>query len=176
MKSRLFAQWWLSGALGIAWVFAEFYPWVSTTHCTREASASLQLGLIAESLDHYRDATGAYPSETLGLGALLVTTGTFRPTLRKVLSDPWAKPMVYIPSSDNSEFRLYSIGADRRDSNGLGDDIVFPGFLSNLLLSTLSLIFTMGLFVGVPGLLFRRSWIAWRRRSSLDVSPEVRDA
>ena len=79
-------------------------------------------------LEVYRNAVG--PGYPASLGVLGEGTADFPQGLfdgEPVPADGWGRPFVYVPSSDGTSFRLYSLGADGIDQGGTeGDDIGVP--------------------------------------------------
>lgn len=83
-------------------------------------TAKAQIDALGKALDQYRLDVGQYPSNDLGLKALLERpTGEAKwngPYLRKdVPLDPWGKPYVYkLPGEKGIDFDLVSYGKDGR--------------------------------------------------------------
>ena len=89
-------------------------------------AARAQIDAIEKALDQYRLDVGRYPSNELGLNALLMRpVGEAKwngPYLRKeVPLDPWGKPYVYKIPGEKHEFDLVSYGKDGRPG-GSGED------------------------------------------------------
>jgi general secretion pathway protein G len=79
--------------------------------------AKAQIDALEKALDQYRLDTGHYPSNELGLKALLERPANepkwAGPYLRKdVPLDPWGKPYVYKIPGEKNEFDLLSYGKD----------------------------------------------------------------
>ena len=79
--------------------------------------AKAQIDALEKALDQYRLDTGHYPSNELGLKALLERPANEAkwsgPYLRKdVPLDPWGKPYVYKIPGEKNEFDLLSYGKD----------------------------------------------------------------
>ena len=89
-------------------------------------AARAQIDAIEKALDQYRLDVGRYPTNELGLNALLTRpVGEAKwngPYLRKdVPLDPWGKPYVYKIPGEKHEFDLVSYGKDGRPG-GSGED------------------------------------------------------
>jgi general secretion pathway protein G len=79
--------------------------------------AKAQIDALEKALDTYRLDTGHYPSNELGLAALVQKPATEPkwngPYLRKdVPLDPWGKPYVYKMPGEKGDFDLLSYGKD----------------------------------------------------------------
>ena len=79
--------------------------------------AKAQIDALEKALDQFRLDTGHYPSNELGLKALVERPANepkwSGPYLRKdVPLDPWGKPYVYKMPGEKSEFDLLSFGKD----------------------------------------------------------------
>jgi general secretion pathway protein G len=80
--------------------------------------AKAQIDALGKALDQYRLDTGHYPSNELGLAALVQRPANepkwSGPYLRKdVPLDPWGKPYVYkMPGEKGGDFDLVSFGKD----------------------------------------------------------------
>jgi len=80
--------------------------------------AKAQIDALGKALDQYRLDTGHYPSNELGLAALVQRPASepkwSGPYLRKdVPLDPWGKPYVYkTPGEKGGDFYLLSFGKD----------------------------------------------------------------
>ena len=79
--------------------------------------AKAQIDALEKALDQYRLDTGHYPSNELGLKALLERPANEAkwagPYLRKdVPLDPWGKPYIYKIPGEKNEFDLLSYGKD----------------------------------------------------------------
>ena len=79
--------------------------------------AKAQIDALEKALDQYRLDIGHYPSNELGLKALLERPANelkwAGPYLRKdVPLDPWGKPYVYKIPGEKNEFDLLSYGKD----------------------------------------------------------------
>ena len=79
--------------------------------------AKAQIDALEKALDQYRLDTGRYPSNELGLKALVERPADepkwAGPYLRKeVPLDPWGKPYVYRVPGEKGEFELVSFGKD----------------------------------------------------------------
>lgn len=79
--------------------------------------AKAQIDALEKALDQYRLDTGRYPSNELGLKALVERPASepkwAGPYLRKdVPLDPWGKPYVYRMPGEKGDFDLVSYGKD----------------------------------------------------------------
>ena len=79
--------------------------------------AKAQIDALEKALDQFRLDTGHYPSNELGLKALMERPANepkwSGPYLRKdVPLDPWGKPYVYKIPGEKGEFDLLSLGKD----------------------------------------------------------------
>src|SRR5262245_58036350 len=79
--------------------------------------AKAQIDALEKALDQYRLDTGRYPSNELGLKALVDRPADepkwAGPYLRKgVPLDPWGKPYLYKTPGEKSEYDLLSYGSD----------------------------------------------------------------
>jgi general secretion pathway protein G len=79
--------------------------------------AKAQIDALEKALDQYRLDIGTYPSNELGLKALVERPANepkwAGPYLRKAVPlDPWGKPYVYRMPGENGEFDLVSYGKD----------------------------------------------------------------
>ena len=93
-------------------------------------TAKIDIGTISSALDQYRLGIGRYPTEGQGLEALSTAPSDLRNTddyrrggyvKAKQLLDPWGNPYQYRYPGENSEFDLYSLGADGKEG-GEGND------------------------------------------------------
>ena len=81
------------------------------------AVAKAQIDALEKALDQYRLDTGRYPSNELGLKALVDRPANepkwLGPYLRKAVPlDPWGKPYVYKVPGEKGDFDLVSFGKD----------------------------------------------------------------
>lgn len=90
-------------------------------------AARAQVQNIASILDLYRLNVGSYPSEEVGLDALLEPppdaprwNGPYVKR-RDVLLDPWGQLYVYRYPGEFGDYDLYSLGADQAEG-GEGED------------------------------------------------------
>ena len=79
--------------------------------------AKAQIDALEKALDQYRLDTGNYPSNELGLKALVERPASeprwAGPYLRKgVPNDPWGKPYVYRMPGEKGDYDLMSFGKD----------------------------------------------------------------
>jgi general secretion pathway protein G len=80
-------------------------------------AAKAQIDALEKALDQYRLDTGTYPSNELGLNALVTRPPNEAkwngPYLRKgVPLDPWGKPYMYKMPGEKGEYDLISYGKD----------------------------------------------------------------
>ena len=80
-------------------------------------AAKAQIDALEKALDQYRLDTGTYPSNELGLNALVTRPPNEAkwngPYLRKgVPLDPWGKPYIYKMPGEKGEYDLISYGKD----------------------------------------------------------------
>lgn len=155
-------------------VEATTTPYVVVLHTIDSYSAALEL---------YRDDNGAYPSEVLGLAALLPdeeSSNEFarRGYVKRVVKDPWGLDFQYRYPGEHNEsgFDLWSNGSDRKvGGDGINADCgnweesklrcreehSVPSSVGNLLYQSGIVAFT-GLIIGMPLYLLG---IAVRRKS-----------
>ncbi len=90
-------------------------------------TARIQVQNLAGTLDLYRLDVGSYPSEELGIRALIERPSDAErwngPYIRKreMLIDPWGRSYMYRYPGEHGEFDLYSLGADDAEG-GEGED------------------------------------------------------
>jgi general secretion pathway protein G len=90
-------------------------------------TAKLQIEQLAAAMDLYLLDVGRYPSGDEGINALLENSSGAKnwrgPYLRKdeVPLDPWGNAFHYEPPGSDSNFELYSLGADNAEG-GEGDN------------------------------------------------------
>ena len=87
--------------------------------------AKAQIDALEKALDQYRLDTGTYPTNELGLNALVQRPPNEPkwngPYLRKgVPADPWGKPYIYKMPGEKGEYDLISYGKDGQPG-GTGD-------------------------------------------------------
>ena len=80
-------------------------------------AAKAQMDAIEKALDQYRLDTGSYPSNELGLNALVQRPPNEPkwngPYLRKAVPpDPWGKPYMYRMPGEKGDYDLISYGKD----------------------------------------------------------------
>jgi general secretion pathway protein G len=81
-------------------------------------TAQLQLDTVASAVENFHADVGRYPTSDEGLKALITepsgADGWTGPYLRdkKVLNDPWGRPVVYIVDQDHNTFVVKSYGAE----------------------------------------------------------------
>jgi general secretion pathway protein G len=90
------------------------------------SAAKAQLDALEKSLDQYRLDTGHYPSNELGLNALVTRPPNepkwSGPYLRKAVpTDPWGKPYIYKIPGEKGDYDLLSFGKDGQPG-GTGED------------------------------------------------------
>ncbi|HEV3008676.1 MAG TPA: type II secretion system major pseudopilin GspG [Burkholderiales bacterium] len=88
--------------------------------------AKAQIDAIEKALDQYRLDTGRYPSNELGLKALVERPSTEPkwngPYLKKAVPlDPWGKAYIYKVPGQKGDFDLVSLGRDGQ-AGGTGED------------------------------------------------------
>ena len=90
-------------------------------------AAEAQIQNIASVLDLYRLEVGSYPSEAIGLTALVEDPGDNArwngPYVKKrdALLDPWGQVYSYRMPGEYGDYDLYSLGADQAEG-GEGED------------------------------------------------------
>ena len=88
-------------------------------------AAAAQINAFEKALDQYRLDTGHYPSNELGLAALLTRPANEPkwggPYLQKAVpADPWGRAYIYKFPGEHGEFDLVSFGKDGQPG-GTGD-------------------------------------------------------
>lgn len=90
-------------------------------------AAQIQIQNLGTILDLYRLETGRYPRQDEGLVSLVekpagaeVWNGPYVKK-RKMITDPWGQPYVYVFPGEKGDFDLYSLGADGVEG-GEGED------------------------------------------------------
>ena len=99
----------------------------------RAKTAQLQLDTLAADVEAFASDTGRYPTQQEGLQALLAepanVEGWTGPYLRdrKMLNDPWGRPVVYSIDANGHSFKLTSLGADGKPGgSGVDRDLTSP--------------------------------------------------
>ena len=99
----------------------------------RVKTAQVQLDTTASAVELFMSDVGRYPTPTEGLGVLIAepagVPGWTGPYLRdaRALSDPWGRPIVYLPQADGAGFAVKSLGADGKPGgSGADRDIQSP--------------------------------------------------
>jgi general secretion pathway protein G len=99
----------------------------------RARAAKLQLETVAAAVEQFHSDVGRYPSKSEGLDALLKqpadADGWIGPYVkdRKMLSDPWNRPIRYAPADDGATFYVESLGADGKPGGaGVDRDVRSP--------------------------------------------------
>jgi general secretion pathway protein G len=93
----------------------------------RSKAAQLQLDTIASGVEMFNSDVGRYPTTQEGLQALVSppsgADGWTGPYVRdkKVLNDPWGRPVIYQVDTDARVFVVKSLGADGKPG-GAGAD------------------------------------------------------
>ena len=93
----------------------------------RYKAAQLQLDTLSSAVEEFHSDTGRFPTQTESLGALVKeppdVTGWAGPYLRdrKVLNDPWNRPVRYVPDTAGASFYVESYAADGK-AGGSGTD------------------------------------------------------
>jgi general secretion pathway protein G len=82
---------------------------------------------LDSALGQFFKQNGRYPSAEEGL-AVLYGTSLGGPYVRGPMfkADPWNSPYVYQQLNDGKDYRLYSIGPNKTDEAGAGDDLRSP--------------------------------------------------
>ena len=88
----------------------------SPHHLEDRVSSDLQL--LTSVLEQYYEENGRYPTASEGLG-ILKSRGYVQSSRFDI--DPWGSELVY--KSEDGMTRLYSLGQNRVDEGGGGDDI-----------------------------------------------------
>jgi general secretion pathway protein G len=92
-------------------------------------AAKAQMDALEKALDQYRLDTGTYPSNEVGLTALVTRPPNEAkwngPYLRKAVpADPWGKPYVYRMPGEKGDYDLISYGKDGQPGGtGEGADL-----------------------------------------------------
>ncbi len=115
------------GILGSAIIQLTREDVVSEKQMTwRQSRAQKSVDALAEALGRYKFHCGVYPSvEDGGLEALSrkssVHKGWIGPYASKIVDDPWKRPYIYEPSTNDAPPAVLSLGAD--GARGTADDI-----------------------------------------------------
>ena len=94
---------------------------------SRIKAAKVQIESLASALELYKLDTGAYPTTSEGLKALIAApqgaTGWNGPylTKRDVPNDPWGRPYNYRAPGQHGAFDIFSLGADNQPG-GTGEN------------------------------------------------------
>jgi general secretion pathway protein G len=81
-------------------------------------AAKIQVSNLSTALDMYRLDVGRYPSQDMGLGALVSRPGDSEkwngPYVKKreSLLDPWGKAYIYRFPGQHAAYDIYSLGSD----------------------------------------------------------------
>jgi general secretion pathway protein G len=112
---RVLSYWWLSLIVSVGWLVvpASFHP-VGHPPAQR---ARMDVRQLETALELFRQDHGGYPSAGEGLQALLGAR-----ILLALPDDPWGSSYVYRVSSAGTA-TVYSIGQNRTDEDGTGDDV-----------------------------------------------------
>jgi len=88
------------------------------TSDTKEERTRAQLDYFEFCLEEFKKESGRYPTMEEGLQLLTKE--------KREILDPWGSPYIYtVPSLDKDKFfSLYSVGPNKIDEKGSGDDIV----------------------------------------------------
>ncbi len=83
----------------------------------KQKAAKVQIEMLGQALDSYRLDIGTYPTTSEGLNALITNPGVEQwdgPYLKKTVlpKDPWNRDYQYQSPGSNSEYDLFSYGAD----------------------------------------------------------------
>ncbi|MBI5409258.1 MAG: type II secretion system major pseudopilin GspG [Nitrospirae bacterium] len=97
----------------------------------KQKAAKAQIELFGTALDSFRLDVGRYPTTAEGLAALLTQSSGVEewngPYLKKteLPQDPWNQPYHYESPGKNSDYDLYSYGADNAEGgDGENEDVV----------------------------------------------------
>jgi general secretion pathway protein G len=113
--SRVLSYWWVAfvGSL-VVLVAPAFFSTIDHPPINR---ATQDLRGIQTALELFRGQRGSYPSQEEGLTALVGTQ------MVRLPKDPWGSDYAYRSISPTNA-HVYSIGLNRRDDDGAGDDIL----------------------------------------------------
>ena len=111
---HVLAYWWVVLAISLA--SAIFIPFTQPIVDLTITRAFSDLRGIDYALALFQRDHGRYPTEEEGLAALVPDV------LRKVPKDPWGSVYAY-RQDDHSTYAVYSIGVNRLDERGDGDDV-----------------------------------------------------
>ena len=112
---HILSYWWLSLIVLIGWLVAPaFYEPMDHAPIQR---AIMDVRHLETALELFRQDHGGYPSAAEGLDALVKAE-----ILRRLPEDPWDSSYVYKVSSTGIG-SIYSVGQNRADENGAGDDV-----------------------------------------------------
>jgi general secretion pathway protein G len=96
-------------------------------------AAQLQLDTLAANVESFSSDVGRYPTEKEGLEALVAQPGGVDgwtgPYVRdrKMLNDPWGRPIIYTVDTDKRVFEVESLGADGKlGGDGVNRDLKSP--------------------------------------------------
>ncbi len=99
----------------------------------KSKAAQLQLETIAADVEAFSSDVQRYPTQSEGLAALVQqpasAEGWSGPYVkdRRMLNDPWGRPILYAIGSDNRTFTVQSLGADgKAGGTGLDRDLQAP--------------------------------------------------
>ena len=98
---------------------------------SERSTAKAQIEGLGKALDAYRLDTGAYPTNEMGLAALMVRPSDASnwngPYLQKAVpNDPWGRPYVYRSPGHGGDFDLFSLGKDGQEGgDGDGADVSY---------------------------------------------------
>lgn len=96
-------------------------------------SAEIQIQNIGTALELYYMENGSYPSEDVGLKALVVAPPEAShwngPYLKKAenLLDPWGRPYRYVYPASNGDYEVYSLGAKGKGNSASVKSQYHPG-------------------------------------------------
>ena len=99
----------------------------------RAKAAQLQLDTLTADLEAYSSDVGHYPTQQEGLAALVTEPSSVQgwsgPYVRdkRMLNDPWGRPLVYTNDADKQAFVVKSLGADGKPGgSGVDRDLQAP--------------------------------------------------
>ena len=111
---RVLSYWWASLILSIGvLVVPTFSDPIDDSPMFRALS---DLRILATAMDIFHEERGAYPTEDDGLAALVPTV------ILRIPADPWGNAYAY-RAGPTAAASVYSIGMNKRDERGAGDDI-----------------------------------------------------
>lgn len=99
----------------------------------RSKAAQLQLETLSSEVEMFSSDVGRYPTPQEGLAALIAepagVEGWTGPYVRdrKVLKDPWGRPVQYVVDAEGAAFHVLSLGGDgKAGGSGVNRDLRAP--------------------------------------------------